>query len=137
MSEKKKYVVGFLFSEDRTVVALIRKNRPDWQKGRLNGIGGKVEDGETYLEAMVREFEEETGVVQQQWDRVCTYECNDAVIVFFKAFSDRWKDVKTVTDEEVALCSVSKIGALETIYNLNWLVPLCLDPYVGICKVEE
>ena len=52
----KEYVVGFMFSEE------ILKNKPDWQAGRLNGVGGKVEPNEYPDQAMVREFEEETGV---------------------------------------------------------------------------
>jgi len=40
---KTKYVCGFLFDMAFKHVALINKVRPDWQKGKLNGIGGKVE----------------------------------------------------------------------------------------------
>ena len=58
----KRYVVGFLLNYDRTQVVLIRKNRPAWQAGHLNGVGGKIEMGETPIEAMTREFEEETGL---------------------------------------------------------------------------
>ena len=35
------YACGFLFSQDRTRVVLIRKRRPAWQAGKLNGVGGK------------------------------------------------------------------------------------------------
>ena len=38
----QEYVCGLLFSVDRTRVLLIRKRRPAWQAGRLNGVGGKV-----------------------------------------------------------------------------------------------
>lgn len=48
------YVVGFMFSSDKTLVTLIRKNRPKWMNGKLNGVGGKIEIGETPLQAMVR-----------------------------------------------------------------------------------
>ena len=41
--DKKYYVLGFLFSPDCKRVALIIKNRPDWQAGFLNGIGGKID----------------------------------------------------------------------------------------------
>ncbi len=51
----------FLFSEDRRRVVLINKKRPEWQAGLQNGIGGKVLEGEIYLQAMIREFKEETG----------------------------------------------------------------------------
>ena len=54
------YVLGFLFNKDLSQVALIRKTKPEWQKGQLNGIGGKIEPGEDPLGAMIREFREET-----------------------------------------------------------------------------
>jgi len=57
------YVAGFCFSTDSKYVALIRKNRPKWQAGKLNGIGGHVELTDTNpRETMVREFKEETGL---------------------------------------------------------------------------
>ena len=40
---------------------LVLKNAPAWQIGRLNLPGGKIEPGETPLEAAVRELKEETG----------------------------------------------------------------------------
>lgn len=39
----KEYVLGFAFNRERTKIVLILKNRPDWQKGKYNGIGGKIE----------------------------------------------------------------------------------------------
>ena len=39
-------ILGFLF-DDKGNVALIRKHSPAWQAGRLNGLGGRVEHGET------------------------------------------------------------------------------------------
>ena len=56
------YVVGFLFKEDKSSVVLIRKDRPAWQAGKLNGVGGKIEPNESAIDAMVREFREETSV---------------------------------------------------------------------------
>jgi 8-oxo-dGTP diphosphatase len=56
------YVLGFAFNTIGDKVALIRKNKPDWQKGFLNGIGGKIEKDESKRSAMVREFEEECGI---------------------------------------------------------------------------
>src|SRR5258708_364006 len=37
------YVCGFMMSYDLMQFLLIRKTHPDWQKGKLNGIGGKIE----------------------------------------------------------------------------------------------
>ena len=58
------YVVGFAFNSTQNFnsVVLINKNRPDWQAGKYNGIGGHIEPGETTYEAITREFDEEAGV---------------------------------------------------------------------------
>jgi len=37
------YVCGFMMTWDLQQFLLIRKTHPDWQKGKLNGIGGKIE----------------------------------------------------------------------------------------------
>lgn len=58
----KRYVVAFILTPDFEYVWLIRKNKPEWQKDCLNGIGGKIEDGEMPIEAMIRELKEEAGV---------------------------------------------------------------------------
>jgi 8-oxo-dGTP pyrophosphatase MutT (NUDIX family) len=59
----RRYVVGFLFHSEGLLddgdILLIRKARPAWQANSLNGVGGKVEPGETGLQAMAREFQEE------------------------------------------------------------------------------
>ena len=34
----KQYVVGFLFADHDQQVVLIRKLRPEWQAGKLNGV---------------------------------------------------------------------------------------------------
>ena len=58
----KRYVIGFMFDNSMENVCLIQKNRPGWQAGKLNGVGGHIEPGEFPIDAMVREFCEETGV---------------------------------------------------------------------------
>lgn len=56
------YVLGFAFDASFKHVLLVFKNRPSWQQGKLNGVGGHLEVGECPLSAMVREFKEETGI---------------------------------------------------------------------------
>jgi len=59
--KKKSYVLGFVFDcELKEVLLLKRINEP--YKDKLNGIGGKVEKGEQFLEAMKREMLEETDI---------------------------------------------------------------------------
>ena len=57
----KRYVVTFLFDRQFNVW-LIEKQKPEWQKDCLNGIGGKIEPNENSLDAAVRELKEEAGV---------------------------------------------------------------------------
>lgn len=59
-----RYVLGFAFNS-RMEVCLIQKRKPAWQAGKWNGVGGKIENGEAALTAMMREFKEETGVATQ------------------------------------------------------------------------
>ena len=60
-----RYVAGLAFTNSALqCVALVHKNRgPSGVVGKWTGIGGKIEEGETPSEAMVREFAEETGIV--------------------------------------------------------------------------
>lgn len=132
----KLYVVGFLLNTDRTEVVLIRKNRPVWQAGLLNGVGGKVEPGEEFETAMRREFIEETGVAVGEWDLMCTVTwANDtarvddeaATVAFFRAV---WTGpepldqvVRSFTDERVEVHSL-RHPRTDVIPNLRWLLPL-------------
>ena len=100
----KKYVVGFMFDDSMEKVVMIRKNRPDWQKGLLNGVGGGILPGECSLHAMMREFEEETGVktIASTWAHVCTLRFPYAEVEFFAAKNSRCVGVaRTTTDEEI------------------------------------
>jgi 8-oxo-dGTP diphosphatase len=57
------YTLAFVFNTAQTEVLLIQKNRPAWQAGKLNAIGGKVEEGETVGVATCRELYEEAHVI--------------------------------------------------------------------------
>lgn len=58
-----KYVVGFLFDIDCNVLLQLQRKDKPYTGGHLNGIGGKVEIGETPNGAMRREAEEEADFV--------------------------------------------------------------------------
>ena len=49
-----------LLIKDNKILLPIKKR--GFGKGKNNGVGGKLEDGETELEAMIRETKEEIGV---------------------------------------------------------------------------
>lgn len=123
------YVAGFLFNEDRSRVALVRKNRPEWQAGLLNAIGGKVEvSDETYKAAMIREFQEETGLLIESWLHFCTLSGTSWKVYFYSAISDKFKNIKTATDEQIIVTSIDYFyRRLDLMKNLKVLLSLALD----------
>ena len=129
------YVAGLLFESQDTKnnrVALIRKNRPEWQKGRLNAIGGKIEPAESPLEAMNREFKEETGLVGLTWDEFATLRGDGWNVHFFRAFGEPGK-CNSTTDEQVEICSLTEFASRsDHISNLKWLIPLSLNMNRGV-----
>ena len=57
----KKFVVIFLFTKDYRKVLMVKRNKPPY-KDCWNGIGGKIEENETEIQATIRECFEETGI---------------------------------------------------------------------------
>lgn len=130
------YVAGFLFDETKEKVALIRKISPAWQKGYLNGIGGKVEIGEKVPDAMVREFEEETGSRIETWKQFCILSGDDYTVSFFWAIGDL-DALESVEEEEVEIHDVDSLFDLKIIPNLLWLIPMALDPNASFATVLD
>lgn len=125
MSAVTEYVVGFALDAYGRV-ALIRKNRPEWQAGRLNGVGGHIEPGETPAEAMVREFEEETGRRIGGWELFVDMEFPGARIYFYRTRigTSIMDSLRTTTDETVVKIDARSLHPAAAIPNLLWLVPL-------------
>lgn len=121
----KHYVAGFLFSSDFERVVLIEKQKPDWQKGLLNGVGGKIEPGETPEEAMRREFMEETGMDVEDWTEYTTLGGEGWRVHFFYGIGNVEAAV-TLTDELVLVRRVDDLWALPVIQNLQWLIPMAI-----------
>lgn len=122
-----EYSVGFAF-DDCGHVALIKKNRPKWQKGKFNGIGGHVEEGETPSECMVREFREECGLVttSEQWRHYAMLVSERYEVAVFVARDIDLHDVKTMTDEEIVVFRTNAVPFHLCVPNLQWLIPLAL-----------
>jgi 8-oxo-dGTP diphosphatase len=135
----KKYVAGFLFNFNFSKVVLIMKERPDWQKGLLNGVGGHIESGESPHDAMIREFEEEAGVKTDKWNHFCqlTDDKNFSVDFFYTRRISGLSDVKTVTDEKIIVVDVEELSTMPTIPNLQWLIPMAIDDHDNFYQIKQ
>lgn len=129
MTNKQEYVLGIALSADRRKILLIRKLTPEWQRGLLNGIGGKIEAGETPIQAMLREFKEETGVdtTLHNWSSLGTIESDVFKVFVFCSFDDLIYQAKTVEKEVVEVFDVD-IDMLEKfgVDNLYKIVELAV-----------
>ncbi len=130
---QKQWVVGLLFNSKREL-ALILKNHPDWQAGKLNGIGGKIEEGEPIIKAMQREFREEAGVYIEVWREFAVLKLELGEVHFLVAHGDY--TLQSLTDESVAFYKLDQLRSLPHIDNLDWLIPLALDPLVQTTEIK-
>lgn len=127
-SVKTVYVLAFIFDPKLKKVLLIKKNRPDWQKGRLNGVGGHLEKNEEPKEAITREVREESGLIIDDW------------IFSGKMSSEKWdihvfttkyrsaKKAKTLTDEVIDWYDLANLPST-ILPNLPWLIHFCKEKY--------
>lgn len=137
------YSVGFLHNDYD--VALIRKDRPAWQAGFLNGIGGKIEPGESPHDAMIRECHEEAGRFVGPWDHFLTLEGTTARVYCFAVYDEHSEHIYKLEQqpgesEPVEIWAMDSLnrgwirsslesGRKETINsttvpNLQWIIPL-------------
>ena len=61
----------FLLTDDKILLAMKKRG---FGAGRYNGVGGKIEPGETIEQALVRECQEEIGVTPTQFEKVAFHD---------------------------------------------------------------
>lgn len=135
----KEYVCGFMRDEAGDLV-LVRKNKPAWQAGRLNGIGGGIEEGERPIDAMRREWHEETITFHRDWKPLASIHFNDSVVHFFKAAVDRLPIFPPHNDIGEAIEVVPYLDAIrydDMIQNLKWLLPLAFEDPDGLAVTSH
>lgn len=137
----KKYVLGIAFSRNGEKIVLIQKNRPDWQKGKYNGIGGKIEpEDQSPNDAMIREFKEETGVETfigglYGWHHFATMVFKEDImggeahVYCYKMTSNVIYQCKTVEDEEIEMISLNEIYNKPLMPNLLTLISIAKSEF--------
>lgn len=127
--DMNKYVVGFIFNTDFTRVLLMHKNRPAWQNGFINGLGGKVEEGEDTFTTICREIQEESGleISKEKWTKVGRVHSDSFTMdVFGVVYEGNESDATTKEDEPIEWFEVAHLPS-NTIENLPWLIHITLD----------
>lgn len=137
---KQHYVAGFLVDPTTRTIALVRKGKPAWQAGRLNGIGGKIEAGENESNAMRREFREEAGVdiTEGAWEAIAVVAGDWGSVTFFRVFGPT-SGVRTMETEPIEVHSIDALPLNQCLPNLSWLIPLALythDEYAPLIAAE-
>lgn len=111
----------------------MEKTHPVWQKGKLNGIGGRVEEGESVTECIAREVLEEAGLSTKpaDWIHFATlFEGGSKIDFFaFRHLGDK-SEVKTMTEEKVSWYPVNNIPS-NLVAGIGWLIPLALEKQNG------
>lgn len=126
------YSLGFVFDGLLKNVVLISKTKPAWQKGLLNGVGGKLEPGEHERACMVREFKEETGVdvPRHRWVNLGKMGIpGGAVYLYYAVDQFAYDNAKSTTEEEIVHVHVDKLSNFVHVDNLSWLIPAAIDHY--------
>ena len=107
-----EYAMGFLFDSQGQRVALIRKNRPALIAGKLTGLGGHREEGESFAQCIVREYFEESGVATQlaDWTHFATVSTDYMLMSCFFSRSALVDEVLTLEDEEVCVYRIEDLA---------------------------
>lgn len=118
---KKLMVIGIVYTPDEDAVILLKKNKPDKFKGLYIGPGGKIEPGETPYKAMVREFEEETGILLLDWELTTKYITSNKVIYVFRSECEG-------SIPDVGINSIEPVNW----FNINNFSRKLLTPYMSV-----
>ena len=94
-----------LFKKDNQILLAMKKR--GFGTGKYNGVGGKLEEGETAEEAMIRECQEEIGATPIEYEKVGYldfdefYKSEKINVAFHLYIATKW-DGEIVETEEMA-----------------------------------
>ena len=126
----QRYCLGFMFSQDYENVVLIKKESPDWMKGLLNGVGGKLLNAEDPLNGMKREFKEETGLQHDSWTYFATINGDDFEVICFTTTSNNYLAARTVTPEKICITPTNHVKMPNTekyVHHVPALIGCAID----------
>lgn len=113
---------------------VVRKQKPEWQKGMYNLPGGRIEDGEDHVLAARRELKEEVGVDKFSNSNIKLMGKIIGVdyLVYVVSVMTSLPQPTSPTNEEVVIKSIRDIlNHKKTINNLRLIIPLCCSNVKG------
>lgn len=101
--KENKLILVFPVREDRVLLGLKKRG---FGEGYWNGFGGKIEDGETKIEALIRECREEAGIKPISFLRVAKLNFFNARLIeqhhhnfVYIYLCDKWRGRPAETEE--------------------------------------
>ena len=130
-----EYVNGYMVNslDLRTGLGVfLQKKKPAWQYGAWNGVGGKIEPGETPEEAMCREFFEEADVQTRpdEWELAVVLQGDDFIVYNFRSVQslEKMQECRTKTAEPIVIRScISMLTDAPVLANMLWSLPMILS----------
>jgi len=120
----------------------MHKNRPDWQMGKVNGVGGKIEANEESTDCIVREVQEETGVQTQVENWAYFGEIHGKkwrVDLYAMLYFEATDNFTSTTDEKIEWFNINDLPD-NILDNLNWIIPMAINKIknkeIMSCSVE-
>lgn len=137
--DKREYVVCYVLDPEKQSVVLIHKQRgPAAVIGQWNGLGGKIEVGETQEQTASREVQEESGLRIQttDWEHLGTLKGPSYTLHFLWAISPDMHEAFTNETEPVAFVNINTLPE-PIMNNVKWMLPLiCDDDVIGFGTLE-
>lgn len=132
----KRYVLGFFLTPDGVI--LIEKSKPEWQRGKWNGLGGSIEAGESAVNAMVREFGEESAIITRptEWKELFVLsggkeggKVEPWEMTVFTMFAQLHSDLYLPYIGSEGFVTLKDHVPSNTDSTAAWLIPMCIDLY--------
>jgi len=121
---RKDAVLGFAFDPEFRTVALVRKEHPEWMKGLWNAPGGHVAPDESAVQAVAREFFEETGqfTLAEMWVPFLTLDTPDYNLFCFWAVLDPLRVMTTGAEQAVVDAVDYVVEGRDLVRNTLWML---------------
>lgn len=111
-------------------IILVKKAKPEWQRGLLNLPGGELKPNESPRQCIKREWFEETGIETFESDWIFKLKMqfdNEVTLHAFRAIAKEPYSVNFIIDEPARWYGISWLDYDKCLPDLKWLIPILMD----------